>query len=63
MYAAAYSDDVIIHSGGWAEHMQQVAAVLKSLAGLTANRKKCAVGRRYVSGVQLGWQAGASPGR
>ena len=56
-YAATYLDDVIIHSG-WAEHMQQVAAVLESLrwAGLTANPKKCAVGLgevRYL-GYHLG---------
>ena len=49
-YAAAYLDNVIIQSGGWAEHMQPVAAVLESLrqAGLTANQKKCVVGRGEV---------------
>ena len=38
-YAAAYLDDVIIHSNTWAERVRQVAAVLESLrqAGLTAN--------------------------
>ena len=40
-------DDVIIHSNSWAQHMRHVGAVLKSLrqAGLTANPKKCAIGR------------------
>ncbi|TKS64962.1 Retrovirus-related Pol polyprotein from transposon 412 [Collichthys lucidus] len=57
-YAAAYLDDVIIHSNTWAEHVQQVAAVLESLrqAGLTANPKKCAVGRREVR--YLGYHLG-----
>lgn len=56
--AAAYLDDVIIHSDTWAEHVQRVAAVLESLsgAGLTANPKKCAVGRREVQ--YLGYHLG-----
>lgn len=54
-YAAAYLDDVIIYSDMWAEHVWWVAAILESLrqAGLTANLKKCAVGR-IVFGVPLG---------
>ncbi|KAK5862983.1 hypothetical protein PBY51_000047 [Eleginops maclovinus] len=57
-YAAAYLDDVIIHSETWGQHMQQVGAVLESLrqAGLTANPKKCAVGRREVR--YLGYHLG-----
>ena len=57
-YVAVYLDDVIIHSDTWAEHVQQVAAVLGSLrqAGLTANLKKCAVGRREVR--YLGYHLG-----
>nr|XP_010769589.1 PREDICTED: uncharacterized protein LOC104945589 [Notothenia coriiceps] len=57
-YAAAYLDDVIIHSETWEQHMQQVGAVLESLrqAGLTANPKKCAVGRREVR--YLGYHLG-----
>ncbi|XP_026003826.1 uncharacterized protein LOC113009615 [Astatotilapia calliptera] len=57
-YAAAYLDDVIIHSDTWAEHVLRVAAVLESLrgAGLTANPKKCAVGRREVQ--YLGYHLG-----
>ena len=58
VYAAAYLDDVIIHSDNWAEHMRQVAAVLKSLrqVRLTANLKKCAAGRREVR--YLGYHLG-----
>ncbi|KAG7485602.1 hypothetical protein JOB18_014053 [Solea senegalensis] len=57
-YAAAYLDDVIIHSETWEQHMQQVGAVLESLrrAGLTANPGKCAVGRREVR--YLGYHLG-----
>ncbi|TKS80118.1 Coiled-coil domain-containing protein 39 [Collichthys lucidus] len=49
-HAAAYLDDVIIHSNTWPEYVWQVAAALESLrqTGLTANPKKCAVGRREV---------------
>ena len=58
-YSATYLDDVIIHSNSWAEHVQQVAAVLESLrqTGLTANPKKCAVGRREVR--YLGYHLGS----
>ncbi|XP_056585423.1 uncharacterized protein LOC130406867 [Triplophysa dalaica] len=57
-YAAAYLDDIIIYSNDWERHMQHLRAVLASLrgAGLTANPKKCAVGRvevRYL-GFHLG---------
>jgi len=57
-YAAAYLDDVIIHSDSWAEHVRQVGAVLGSLrqAGLTANPKKCVVGRTEVR--YLGYHLG-----
>uniref|UniRef100_A0AAQ4PUN6 ribonuclease H n=1 Tax=Gasterosteus aculeatus aculeatus TaxID=481459 RepID=A0AAQ4PUN6_GASAC len=57
-YAAAYLDDVIIHSTTWAEHVRRVGAVLESLrqAGLTANPGKCAVGRREVR--YLGYHLG-----
>nr|XP_043900491.1 uncharacterized mitochondrial protein AtMg00860-like [Solea senegalensis] len=52
-YAAA-----IIHSDTWEQHKQQVGAVLESLkkAGLTANLRKCAVGRREVR--YLGYHLG-----
>ncbi|KAL0190638.1 hypothetical protein M9458_013336, partial [Cirrhinus mrigala] len=57
-YAAAYLDDIIIYSNDWQRHMEHLRAVLRSLgaAGLTANPKKCAVGRvevRYL-GFHLG---------
>ena len=47
-----------IHSNTWAEHVRQVAEVLESLrqAGLTANPRKCAVGRREVR--YLGYHLG-----
>ena len=36
-FAAAYLDDVIVHSDSWAQHLRHVVAVLESLrqAGLT----------------------------
>ncbi len=57
-YAAAYLDDIIIYSNDWQRHLEHVRAVLRSLgvAGLTANPRKCAIGRvevRYL-GFHLG---------
>ncbi len=57
-YAAAYLDDIIIHSNDWQRHMEHLRAVLRALrvAGLTANPRKCAIGRvevRYL-GFHLG---------
>ncbi len=57
-YAAAYLDDIIIHSNDWLRHMEHLRAVLRALrvAGLTANPRKCAIGRvevRYL-GFHLG---------
>lgn len=45
-YAAAYLDNIIIHSSTWTEHLQQLRAVLEELhkAGLTANPRKCHLG-------------------
>ncbi|XP_039350382.1 uncharacterized protein LOC120374581 [Mauremys reevesii] len=45
-YVAAYLDDVVIYSPRWENHLERVAAVLRSLrkAGLTANPKKCRIG-------------------
>ncbi len=56
-YAAAYLDDIIIYSQDWQRHMH-LREVLRELrgAGLTANPKKCAIGRvevRYL-GFHLG---------
>ena len=49
-YAAAYIDDIVIYGDEWGQHVQQVAAVLQSLrrAGLTANPRKCVIGRREI---------------
>ena len=57
-FAAAYLDDVIIHSDSWAQHLRHVAAVLESLrqVGLTANPKKCTIGRAEVR--YLGYHLG-----
>lgn len=46
-YAAAYLDNIIIYSNDWRLHMKHLGVVLRSLcmAGLTANQKKCAIGR------------------
>ena len=45
-YAAAYLDDIVIHSEEWGTHLGQIKAVLRALrgAGLTANPKKCHLG-------------------
>ncbi|KAI2667015.1 Retrovirus-related Pol polyprotein from transposon 17.6 [Labeo rohita] len=42
-YAAAYLDDVIIHSETWQDHLERLRRVLLELrrAGLTANPRKC----------------------
>ncbi|KAL0148578.1 hypothetical protein M9458_056125 [Cirrhinus mrigala] len=42
-YAAAYIDDVVIHSEHWDEHLSHLRRVLTELrrAGLTANPQKC----------------------
>lgn len=45
-YAAAYIDDVVIHSERWEDHLDRLKKVLRELrrAGLTANPKKCHLG-------------------
>ena len=42
-YAAAYLDDVVIHSAKWEDHMDHIRRVLQKLreAGLTVKPKKC----------------------
>ena len=42
-YAAAYLDDIVIHSTDWESHLPQVQMVLDAprAAGLTANPSKC----------------------
>ncbi|XP_076864257.1 uncharacterized protein LOC143516498 [Brachyhypopomus gauderio] len=50
-FAAAYIDDVVIYSTTWAEHVQQVGAVLQRIAdaGLTVNPSKCYLAKGEVS--------------
>ena len=57
-FTAAYLDDVIIHNDSWAQHLWHEAAGLGSLrqAGLTANLKKCTIGRAEVR--YLGYHLG-----
>lgn len=45
-YAAAYLDDIVVHSMSWSQHLQHLSALLQALrdAGLTANPGKCALG-------------------
>ena len=47
-YAAAYLDDVVIHSASWEEHLQHMRKVLQRLreAGLTVKPKKCQLAMR-----------------
>uniref|UniRef100_K7EZI4 ribonuclease H n=1 Tax=Pelodiscus sinensis TaxID=13735 RepID=K7EZI4_PELSI len=57
-YAAAYLDDVVIYGRDWEDHINQVAAVLRTLrdAGLTANPKKCKIGAQETT--YLGYRLG-----
>ncbi|KAA0724151.1 Retrovirus-related Pol polyprotein from transposon 297 [Triplophysa tibetana] len=45
-YAAAYVDDVVVHSESWEDHLDRLRRVLSELrrAGLTANPRKCHLG-------------------
>ena len=45
-YAAAYIDDMVIHSATWGEHLTQIQTVLQRLqsAGLMARPQKCQLG-------------------
>ena len=45
-YAAAYIDDLVIHSMTWEEHLSHIEEVLKRLraAGLTVKPAKCQFG-------------------
>lgn len=46
-YAAAYIDNIVVYSEGWDQLVRAVKTVLKELkqAGLTANPKKCTLGK------------------
>ena len=43
MYAAAYLDDLVIHSETWEDHLEHISAVLMALreAGITTKLRKC----------------------
>ena len=43
MYAAAYLDDLVIHSETWKDHLEHISAVLMALreAGITTKLRKC----------------------
>ena len=57
-YAAAYLDDIVIHSTEWENHLSQVQKVLEALreAGLTANPSKCKLA--YSETKYLGYTIG-----
>uniref|UniRef100_A0A8C1MIS2 Gypsy retrotransposon integrase-like protein 1 n=1 Tax=Cyprinus carpio TaxID=7962 RepID=A0A8C1MIS2_CYPCA len=57
-YAAAYLDDVVIHSETWEEHLERLRKVLSELrgAGLTANPRKCHLA--LTEAKYLGYQVG-----
>ncbi len=57
-YAAAYLDDVVVHSESWEDHLERLRRVLVELrrAGLTANPRKChlALSEAKYLGYQVG---------
>ncbi|CAM4540281.1 unnamed protein product, partial [Lepidochelys olivacea] len=57
-YAMAYFDDVVIYSHHWEVHLNQVAAILRTLweAGLSANPKKCCIS--WQESTYLGYTLG-----
>ncbi len=57
-YAAAYLDDVVVHSVSWEDHLERLRRVLSELrrAGLTANPRKCHLALSEVK--YLGFQVG-----
>lgn len=56
--AAAYLDDVVMHSKDWNTHLMKVQAVLEAIraGGLTATPAKCAIGLQ--EGKYLGFIIG-----
>nr|XP_055032771.1 uncharacterized protein LOC129421341 [Misgurnus anguillicaudatus] len=58
LYAAAYIDDVVIHSETWEDHLERLRKVLLELrqAGLTANPRKCHLA--LAEAKYLGYQVG-----
>ncbi|KAL0152976.1 hypothetical protein M9458_051729 [Cirrhinus mrigala] len=57
-YAAAYLDDVVVHSEAWEDHLDWLRRVLSELwrAGLTANPRKCHLATSEAK--YLGFQVG-----
>ncbi len=57
-YAAAYLDDVVIHSESWEAHLERLRRVLMQLrrAGLKANPRKCHLG--LAEAKYLGYKIG-----
>ncbi len=57
-YAAAYLDDIVIHSRSWEEHLHHLEAVLQALraAALTANPNKCSLAQEEAN--YLGYTVG-----
>ncbi|KAL1280110.1 hypothetical protein QQF64_014710 [Cirrhinus molitorella] len=57
-YAAAYIDDIVIHSEAWEDHLDRLWRVLSELrrAGLTTNPRKCHLAFSEVK--YLGFQVG-----
>ncbi len=57
-YAAAYLDDVVVHSETWEDHLERLRRVLSELrrAGLTTNPRKChlALSEAKYLGYQVG---------
>ncbi len=58
-YAAAYLDDVVVHSESWEDHLERLRRVLVELrrAGLTVNPRKfhLALSEAKYLGYQVGW--------
>ena len=55
-FAAAYLDDVVVHSATWEQHLQHLGEVLRRIneAGLTIQPKKCALAQseaRYLGHI------------
>ncbi|KAI2662301.1 Retrovirus-related Pol polyprotein from transposon 17.6 [Labeo rohita] len=57
-YAAAYLDDMVVHSEAWEVHLERLRRVLSELrrAGLTANPRKCHLAQ--FEAKYLGFQVG-----
>lgn len=58
-YAAAYIDDVVIHSASWTEHLQHLSDIFKRIrqAGLVVNASKCQLAKSEV--CYLGYVLGS----